>query len=119
VKRPLRPKANPNGDLRRGQERAKQGGTDGHGLGKYVLMSGVRAIADGAEAIKSRDTERRREVPVGASTDRSLAQGEAQLTGERSGASEENNALLAFERRAIKAAMDFELGAAMNGFQSM
>src|SRR5208337_3789983 len=109
----------PNGSLRRGEEGGEKSSADGHGLDEYVLVSGMRAITDGAEAIERRDTQRRGEVPVRASTGRGFAQGKAQLLGEGSSASEENGALLAFERRAIKTTMDFELGAAMDGFQSM
>jgi hypothetical protein len=119
VRRPLRTSGNASGDLRRGKESGEECGADGHGLDKHVLVSGVRAVTDGAEAIERRDAQRRGEVPVRASTGRGFAQGEAQLLGEGSRASEENGALLAFERRAIKTAMDFELGAAMDGFQSM
>jgi len=82
-------------------------------------MGGVRAIADGAEAIQSRNAKRRREISVGASTGRGLAQGKPELPGEGNGASEEHGALLAFEGRAIKTAVDFKLGAAMDGFQTM
>src|SRR5208283_849524 len=92
----------PNGSLRRGEEGGEKSSADGHGLDEYVLVSGMRAITDGAEAIERRDTQRRGEVPVRASTGRGFAQGKAQLLGEGSSASEENGALLAFERRAIK-----------------
>ena len=45
----------PNGSLRRGEESGEKSGADGHGFDQHVFVSGVRAIADGAEAIERRD----------------------------------------------------------------
>jgi len=84
-----------------------------------VFVSGVRAIADGAEAIERRDTQRCGEVPVGTATGCGFARERPSCLAREAARPKRNGALLAFERRAIKAAMDFELGAAMNGFQSM
>ena len=48
-----------------------------------------------------------------------FSQRKSDLFGERFGAQIERGAVLAFERRAIKAAMDFEFCAAVNGLQRM
>jgi len=109
----------PDDNLGRGEESSEQRGAHRHGLGENVLVIGVRAITDGTEAIKSRNTKSCCEVAVGTATSRGFSQRETELLGEGNGTPKENSALLAFQRRAIEAAMDFEPGAAMDRFQFM
>src|SRR5208283_5695156 len=83
-----------------------------------MFVGGVGAFADGAEAVEGGNAEGGGEIAIGCAASRSFAESKAHLFGERFGASVEFGAVLAFERRAIEAAAQFQLGAASNGFQS-
>ena len=82
-------------------------------------MDGVGTVADGAEAVEGGDAEGGGEVAVGAAAGGGFAEGEAEFTGDGFGAREEGDAVFAFERGAIEAAVDFEFCAAMDGLQGM
>lgn len=89
-----------------------------HGFEQDMLVAGVRAFADGTEAVQGGDAESGGEIAVGCAASRGFAESKAHLFGERFGASVEFNAVLAFERRAIEAAAQLKLDAASDGFQS-
>ncbi len=84
-----------------------------------MFVSGMRAVADSAEAIERRNPKGRCEITIRTTAGCSLTQRKTELFGKRGSASVENGALLAFERGAIKAAMNFELCATMDGLQRM
>lgn len=72
-------------------------------------------MADGAEAVEGGDAERGGEIAVGAAAGRAFTERPSHLSGKRFGAREERCAAIAFERRAIEAAMNFQAGAAIEG----
>ena len=91
----------------------------GHGIDENVLVGGVGAVADGAEAIEGGNAECGGEVSVGTTADGGFPESEAQLFGQRFGAGEEGGAVFALQGRASEAARDFELCAAMNGLKGV
>lgn len=80
-------------------------------------MGGVGALAYGAEAVESGDTEGGREIAIGCAASRGFAECKAHLFGETFGATVELNAVFAFERRAIEAAAQLKFDATSNCFQ--
>jgi len=76
----------------------------GHGVDEDVFVSGVGAIAYGAEAVESGDAESGGEIAVGAATCGSFTYGKAHARRERFGAGKQGSAVFAFEGRAIEAA---------------
>src|SRR5689334_20687569 len=79
----------------------------------------MRAIADGAQAVQGGNTESAGEISVRAAAGSAFAQREVHLPCEGLRTSVKRSAVLAFQRRAIEAAGDFQLCAYMDRTQSV
>src|SRR5713226_6257476 len=84
-----------------------------------MLARGMRAVADGAEAVEGGDAEGGGEISIRASTDGTFSQGEIHLLRESFGAGEEKCAHFAFEWGAAEAAGDFKAGSPVKWSQSV
>ena len=71
-----------------GQECGQESGAFGHRFEEDVLVSGVGAISNSAEAIEGGNAEGRGEIAIGAATGSSLTKCETHLFRERFGTSE-------------------------------
>src|SRR5215472_8473072 len=79
-----------------------------------MLMVRMRAVADGAETVQSGDAKRASKASVGTSARSALAKRKVHLLCQGLGVGEQCCADLAFERRAIEAAGDFQFRSFVN-----
>src|SRR6185295_2114528 len=90
------------------QQCRQQRRTRGHDAQNHMFVSGVSAVAHRSEPIEGGNTQRGSEVAIRTSPHGAIRESEAQLSGQRFGASKKSRADLALERRAGKAAADLE-----------
>ena len=102
---------------RSGKHGGEQGSALGHGFVVNKFLRGVRAVAHSAEAIERGNAESGGEISIGATTGWAFSQRKSHLLRERFGAQIKRGALFALERRAVKAAADFQSCAAADGLQ--
>ena len=82
-------------------------------------MGGMSAVTDGAETVERGNAERRGEIAVRAAAGGGFTKREPHLFGERFGARKKPRTVFSLHGRAIEAAVDFELCAAMDGLECM
>ncbi len=91
----------------RGEQFGQQGGTIRHAADHYMLVDGVRAFTDGAEAIEGGDAERGGKVAIGAATAERFFQLHTQIGRQFSSQAEQpHSSRRAFHGRAVEAAGD-------------
>ena len=65
-----------------GEQRGQEGSAGGHRVYEDVLVRGMSAVADCAEAVERGDADRSGEISVGTAADGAFADREAHLRGE-------------------------------------